>query len=77
MSSLMHILIATTTIAGLILFRIFAERLSLREKLRGNHANGDCEQIGCFRGCDLEETAPDPHSVSEQKTPDRSANHAH
>lgn len=77
MSLLTHFLIATICIAGAMLLRIFAERYTLRNKLRGIHADGDCEKIDCFRGCDLGEAATAPNSVSKQNSPERSANHAH
>jgi len=77
MSLLIHFLIATLSIAGLMLLRMFTERQSLRNKLRRGHAKGGCEQVSCFRDCDIDEVAPDSIAVSKQNLPERSANHAH
>ena len=77
MSLLTHFLIATLSIAGLILLRMFAERQALRGKLRGGHVKGGCEQLSCFRDCDPDEVAPDSIVVSKQNLHERSANHAH
>ena len=77
MSPLLHFLIATLLIAGLILLRMFTDRYTLRAKIRRGHADNECEQAGCFRGCDLDIAAADPDSVSGQNLSKRSKNHAH
>lgn len=77
MNLLLHFLIATALIAGLILLRMFAERSALQTKIRGTHADIECEQAGCYRGCDLDRATPNPDSVSRQNSSKRSTNHAH
>jgi len=76
MNPLIHFLIATTLIVGLILLRMFAERSALRKKLRRGHADGECQQVSCWRGCETGQATPDLHSVSRQNTSRRTANHA-
>lgn len=69
MSLLIHFLIATLSIAGLMLLRTLLDRYALRTKLRGNRAAGDCEQIGCLKDCDS--------GTAKRNTPERSEHHAH
>jgi hypothetical protein len=47
MNTVLHLLIATTLIAGMILLRVFTDRES--------KADGDCGQTGCCRGCNIDE----------------------
>jgi len=68
MSLLVSFLIATLLIAGMILFRMFAERYALRKKLRRDRAGSECEQAECVRGCDIEKADRDPRSASKQNT---------
>ena len=76
MNVLLHFLIATALIAALILFRIFADRQALRSRLRQGHTDIECEQAGCFHGCDLDKATADPEPVPEKNDLKRSANHA-
>ncbi len=76
MNVLLHFLIATALIVMLILLRIFADRQALRSRLRHDHANTECEQSGCFRGCDLDKATADPGPVTEENALKRSAYHA-
>ena len=69
MNLIFHFLIATMLIAGLILLRMFAYRYALQARIRGGHADTECEQVGCFRGCEQHDgTAPDDDSVAGQNT---------
>jgi hypothetical protein len=67
MSLIFHLLIATLLIAGLILLRMFVYRYTLQTRIRGSHADSECEQVGCFRGCDQHDgAAPDDDPVAGQ-----------
>lgn len=67
MNIFFHLLIATMLIAGLILIRMLADRHILQTKIRGSHADAECEQVGCFRGCDRDDGAvTDSDSVAGQ-----------
>lgn len=69
MNIIFHLLIATMLIAGLILFRMLADRYILRTRIRGTHSDTECEQAGCFRGCDRNNgAATDNDSVAGQNT---------
>ena len=76
MSALLHILIATALISGMILLRMFAERWVLRTRIRRDHADKECEKVGCFRGCERDSTEAITDSVTEKNVLKRSANHA-
>ena len=76
MNVLLQFLIATALIAALISFRIFADRHALLSRLRQGHTDTECEQAGCFHGCDRDKVAADPDPVPEKNDLKRSANHA-
>ena len=76
MNVLLHFLVATALIAAFILLRIFADRQALRARLRQKHTDSDCEQSGCFRGCDFDKATADPGPVTEENALKRSAYHA-
>jgi hypothetical protein len=66
-------------IAGLILIRMIADHYVLRARIRGGHTDKECEQAGCFRGCDRDdEVVPENDSIARQnRNTKRSANYAH
>jgi hypothetical protein len=69
MNTIFHLLMATMLIAGLILFRMLADRYILRTRIPGGHADRECEQSGCFHGCNRDAgVAPDHDSVARQNT---------
>lgn len=70
MNILIGFLIATVLITGMIFLRIFADRRALQTRIRDSRADRDCEQAGCFRGCEPETPAGDDESK-------RSVHHAH
>ena len=76
MNLLMDFLVAAALIAGMILFRMFMDRSARRKKLRSTKNVNECEQVGCFRGCDPGKDASEPNSVSGQNPSKRSAYHA-
>jgi hypothetical protein len=49
---ILQILIATILIAGMILSRLLMDRRALQGRIRGRLVDTECEQVGCFRGCD-------------------------
>jgi len=63
-------LIATMLIAGMILLRMFADRRALQTRIRGGHSDSECEQAGCFRGCE-------PDAAAGKNEMKRSVHHAH
>ena len=63
-------LIATMLIAGMILLRMFADRRARQARIRGGHPDSDCEQVGCFRGCE-------PDTATGKNELKRSVHHAH
>jgi hypothetical protein len=77
MNAILHLLLATALIAGAILLRMFADRRALQARLRGGHADSECEQAGCFRGCGPDTEARDTHAVAGNGELKRSENHAH
>jgi len=77
MNLILHLLIATALIAGAIWLRMFADRRTLRARLRGGHADSECEQAGCFRGCDPDAPAPDTKMTIGHSELKRSEYHAH
>lgn len=76
MNLLLQFLVATALIAAFILLRIFADRQALRARIRQKHTDTDCEQSGCFRGCDLDKATVDVAPVTEKNDLKRSAYHA-
>jgi hypothetical protein len=69
MNVILNLLFATALIAGLMLLRMFADHYVLRARIRGGHTDKECEQAGCFRGCDRDDGAvPDDESVARQNT---------
>lgn len=79
MNIILGVLSATALIAGLMLLRIFADHYVLRARIRGGHADKECEQAGCFRGCGRDDdVVPENDSVASQnQNTKRSANYAH
>lgn len=79
MNIILAVLSATVLIAGLMLLRMFADHYALRARIRGGRTDKECEQAGCFRGCDRDDEAvPSIDSVARQnRNTKRSANHAH
>jgi hypothetical protein len=73
MNLLSHSLIATALIVGLILLRMFANRAALQARLRSNQNREECEQAGCFSGCDPDKAAACPDSGPEKNDVKRSA----
>jgi len=76
MNPLLHILIATALISGMILLRMLADRWVLRTRIRRSVTDNDCEKVGCFRGCERDGTAAITDSVTEKNALKRSAYHA-
>ncbi len=69
MSIILGVLSATALIAGLMLLRMFADHYVLRARIRGGHADKECEQAGCFRRCDRDDEAvPENDSVAWRNT---------
>ena len=79
MNIILGVLGATALIAGLMLLRMFADHYALRARIRDGHTDKECEQVGCFRGCDRDDGAAlDDESIAGQnRNTKRSANHAH
>ena len=79
MNIVLAVLGATALIAGLMLLRMFADHYALRARIRGGHTDKECEQAGCFRGCDRDlEAVPENDSVARKnRNTKRSVNHAH
>jgi hypothetical protein len=67
MSLILHLLIASLLISGLILLRVIAYRYALQARIRDSRADGKCEQVGCFRGCDQDGGAT-PDDVAGENT---------
>ncbi len=68
MNVILHLLSAAMLIAGMILLRMFADRCAPRTKIRVSDTGSECEQAGCFRGCDRDAGAPDNDSVARHDT---------
>jgi hypothetical protein len=76
MNLLMDFLVAAALIAGMILLRMFMDRSARCKKFSSIKNENECEQVGCFRGCDSGKDTSEPHSVSGQNPSKRSAYHA-
>jgi hypothetical protein len=57
MSLLLQVLLVAALIAGMIGFRLIAERLVARSRIRNGYTDGRCNNTGCLRGCDDERVA--------------------
>ena len=57
MSLLLQFLLVAALIAGMILFRLVADRLVTRARIRAGYTEGRCGNTGCFRDCDEEHLA--------------------
>ncbi len=69
MNVILNLLFAMALIAGLMLLRMFADHYVLRARIRGGHTDKECEQAGCFRGCDRDDGAAlHDESVARQNT---------
>lgn len=77
MNMLIHFLLATTLIVGLILLRTLTARYALRIRSCGSPDNVECMRAGCFREHGAAETTPDDSSVRTRNENKRSAYHAH
>ena len=79
MNIILGLLIATVLIAGMILLRMLADHYVLRSRIRGRLADAECEQAGCFSGCDRDDgAARNKHGVAgHHRNTKRSAHHAH
>jgi len=76
MSPLLHILIATALISGMILLRMFADHWVLRARIRRGLTDKECEKVGCFGGCERGTTEVNTDPVTEKNVLKRSAHHA-
>jgi hypothetical protein len=52
MSLFLQFLVVAALIAGMILFRLVAERLVMQSRARGGYTDSRCGSTGCFRACD-------------------------
>lgn len=53
MIAMMHLLISTVVIAGLILLRVYVERRASPAGLRENPAESAGERVGCCGACSM------------------------
>jgi hypothetical protein len=67
MNLFLHLLIAMLVVAGLILLRTLVHRYALQARIRGGHTDTECEQVGCFRGCEQDADAT-PDAVAGENT---------
>lgn len=66
MSPLLHILIATALISGMILLRMFVDRWVLRARILGGLTDKECEKVGCSVGCARDGTEALTESFTEK-----------
>lgn len=67
MSVLLQFLLIAALIAGMILFRLVAERLVARSRIRAGYTEGRCGHTGCFRACDENDVA-DANDTDQNST---------
>lgn len=77
MNIIFALLTATTLIAGFILLRMFADRCALQARLRRALTDSECEQAGCFRGCEPNVAAAKRNAGTGTNESNRSESHAH
>ncbi|MBT8442583.1 MAG: hypothetical protein KJO76_09375 [Gammaproteobacteria bacterium] len=67
MSLLSQFLLIAALIAGMIGFRLLADGLVARWRMRAGYTGGRCGNTGCFRDCD-ENDAADANDTDENTT---------
>ena len=66
MNLLLQFMLIVALIAGMILFRLLAERLVTRSRIRSGYTDSRCNDTGCMRACDGK-TAADANEPDTDK----------
>lgn len=76
MSLLAQILLVAALIAVMMLFRLLAERMVTKSRLRTGLTDAKCGKTECFRACDHDDAADADRIVTENNVTKRSARRA-
>ncbi|MFW2405967.1 MAG: hypothetical protein ACN4GT_14445 [Gammaproteobacteria bacterium] len=72
MSLIAQVVLVAALIAGMMLFRLLAERLITKSRLRARQTDAKCGNTECFRACD-DDIAGARESVTDKNAMKRSA----